>query len=192
MARKRIFQTALAFVMLGVGVVLPQAQAQAIGEVYGPYYLLDMNSRKCLADPNSNTSDNTKMIIWNCLGTKDQKWYNEPPVTNNDYWTFNAASNKCLTVQNASTSDNAAVIQYTCNHGTNERWAYVKYSLGGGIIPVTVAGHHYAIDAYYQIVNVKSGRCLTVKNGDIADGAALLQFDCNSPGSNTWAQLVAY
>ncbi|WP_433291642.1 RICIN domain-containing protein [Actinoplanes sp. CA-030573] len=192
MVRKRALHAVMASIMVVVSVILAQSPARAAGEIYGPYWLLDMSSKKCLADPGTSMSDNTTMVIWDCLGLDDQKWNNETPVSNSDYWTFNAASRKCLTVKNAVTTNNAAIIQYTCNTGTNERWTYEWHSLGGGLIPITVAGRGYFIDGYYKIKNLKSGRCLTVKNQGKTNGSALLQYDCDSPGSNMWAQLEIY
>jgi hypothetical protein len=83
--RKRLFQSALALVMLGAAVVLPQARALAtVGEVYGPYFLVDLHSGKCADDPNSSTSNNTAIIIYSCLAGANQKWDDEPPVTDPD------------------------------------------------------------------------------------------------------------
>jgi hypothetical protein len=110
----------------------------------------------------------------------------------------NAASGKCLTVQNGSASNNATVLQYSCNNGANERWTYLPVPFSSVPPPpnmtevsfylINIGGKSYFSDKQFKIKNVNSGRCLTVKNASTDDGATLLQYDCNSPGSNVWAQ----
>jgi hypothetical protein len=182
--RKRLFRTALAVVVLGAAVVLPQTPAFA--EVYGPYYLQEMLSGRCIADPNASTG-NVTMIIWNCSGGGEQRWWNDDaPGGTNRYWIKNQTSGKCLTVQNASMSDNVPIIQYACNSGANEIWRYNRFD--DLTYFVTING--VLLSAYrYQIQNVNSGLCITVKNASMANGSTLLQYTCNSPGSNSFLEV---
>jgi endoglucanase len=43
----------------------------------------------------------------------------------------------------------------------------------------------------YWVFNAASRKCLTVQNASTANNAAVLQFTCNSPGSNEWVQYGA-
>jgi len=132
------------------------------------------------------------MIIYTCTGTAiNERWNNETAVTNSDFWTFNAASGKCLTVQNASMSNNAAIIQFSCTSGANERWVYDPVTCAGGCIienPKIINGVQYRFVHSYKIRNLNSNRCITVKNASRDSGATLLQYDCNTSGSNQWMQ----
>jgi hypothetical protein len=178
MLRKRLFQTGLAVVVLAAMVVLPQTPAFAA--IYGPYYLGDWSSSRCIADPNA-TSDNVQMIIWNCSGNGEQRWWNDDsPGGTNRYWIKNQTSGKCLTVQNASLSDGAPIIQYPCNLGTNEIWQYNRYDNVTYVVTLNGAIHQ----AYrYKIQNVKSSLCIGVENMSTANGAKLVQSGCNTADS---------
>jgi ricin-type beta-trefoil lectin protein len=175
MVLKRLLQTAIGVVTLIAAVILPQTVAMAVGEVYGPYYLVDVNSGLCIDNPNSNPNNNVTMTIYNCLGGNNQKWNNE-------------TSGKCLTVQNARPDDNAAVLQFTCNSGTNERWTYQSANPDNDLFVATIGGQKRITQKLFKIKNLNSGRCLTVKNASRNSGATLLQFDCTKAGSNVWAQ----
>jgi hypothetical protein len=182
----------IALVALGLTILTSTPALASIGEVYGPYLLIDVVSGKCINNPNSSQSNNTVMIIYTCTGTaSNERWDNETAVTTSDFWTFNVASGKCLTVQNASMSDNAAIIQYSCTNGANERWVYDKVTCTGGCIinnPLIINGVQYRFIAFYKIENLNSGRCITVKNASRDSGATLLQYNCDTSGSNTWMQ----
>jgi Ricin-type beta-trefoil lectin domain len=192
MALKRFFQSALAFTLIGMAVVLPQAPALATGEVYGPYFLVDADtfgtsSPQCIDNPNFNQNDNTTMTIYVCNGGINQQWSNETAVTNSDYWTFNESSRKCLAVHNASMAGGATVVQYTCNNGANERWTYstnnfyIRYTMQFG-------SKTYWTTSTFQIRNLNSGLCLSVENGATTSGSPLVQLDCNNNVSHVWLQ----
>ncbi|WP_460624407.1 RICIN domain-containing protein [Kineosporia babensis] len=173
-------------VVIGLG-VFTSTSAQAAGP-WGPYLLIDKASGHCIDNPNSSTGNDTTMIIYTCSGNNNQRWLNSTPVTSTDYWTYNAASGKCLTVKAGATTNNAAIIQYTCNTGTNERWKYESTTCNCVNGTITVGGRQYAFVGYFKIKNLKSGRCITVKNASRASGSPLLQYDCSSPGSNVFMQ----
>jgi hypothetical protein len=178
----------MACLALGLAVFTTVPAHAAVGEVYGPYILIDQASGHCIDNPNSSTSDNTTMIVYTCSGHTNQRWYNETAVTNSDYWTFNEVSRKCLTAKGASTADNAAIIQYTCNSGANERWVYQSVTCNCVNGTITIDGHQYAFDGYFKIKHLNTNRCITVKNASHTSGAALLQYNCDSAGSNVFMQ----
>lgn len=188
MLGKRLVQSSLAVAVCVAMVMLTQTSAQA--QAYGPYYLIseDNNGGHCLDDPNSNTSNNTRMVIWDCLNGNNQRWYNDTQVAPNaspaQYWIKNQVSGKCLTVQNASMDDNAPVIQYTCNAGANEVWYYDYQNYDD--VSWTHSGYKYG--PVYKIRNQKSQKCLTVTNNGITNGSTLVQFTCSAAGHNTFVE----
>jgi hypothetical protein len=188
---KRLGQAVVASVVLATAVFssAPAPASAAVGEVYGPYLLVEESSGLCLDNPNSNPNDNVTMTIYNCLGGNNQLWYNNQRSTAPDYWTFNMTSRKCLTVKNAATTDNAPVLQFTCNDGGNERWRYNQVADDDLNYFIRFPGVTYVSDGrVFQIKNLNSDKCLTVKNRGTTNGSPLLQFDCSKPGSNRWKQ----
>jgi len=184
MLRKRFAKGAFAVATAMAMVVLPQAQAFAT--VYGPYYLVDFNSQKCIDNPKSNPDNNVTMTIYTCLYGDNQLWRNDNTPGTNKWWIRNVASNKCLAVKNNSMDDNAPVLQFDCNLGTNEVWYYDYQNWSAYIDAPGVPSQQEA--RAYKIRNVRSNKCLTVKNTGTANGATLLQFDCSKAGSNIWMQ----
>jgi len=191
MTLKRWFQSALALVLVAMGVAVVQTPAHAIGEVYGPYLLVNagtfLDSPQCIDNPNSNKNDNTIMTIYNCNGGSNQQWANETAVTSSDYWTFNEASHKCLTVQNASSAQSAKVLQFTCNSGTNERWTYTAVDRSDTFTMI-LGGKTYTSRVVFEIENLKSSLCLGTSNGVLTSGTQLVQTGCSNISPNWWIQ----
>jgi hypothetical protein len=192
MALKRWFQSALALAMVATGVAVVQTPAHAIGEVYGPYILLNaaswrLGAKQCIDNPRSNLNDNTVMTIYNCNLGRNQQWYNETAVTRSDFWTFNEVSRKCLTVRNASTAQGEKVIQYTCTSGTNERWTY-RLVDDNTLYIMTIAGRQYTSHLTFEIENLKSGLCLSTNNGAMTSGTQLVQVGCRNVSPDRWIQ----
>ena len=131
------------------------------------------------------------MTISHCHGDSNQLWTNEKRDSYS-YWTFSRYGGKCLTVRNASRLDSEAIIQYTCNDGANERWLYLPYYSAGATYTLTLPnGRKYTSKNVFQIQNVNSSRCITVKNASHFSGNTLLQYNCSSPGLNVWVQYPA-
>jgi pectate lyase len=165
-------------------VMLPQASALAAA--YGPYYLMDPYSGKCIDDPKSNMNNNIRMDIYTCLDAANELWWNDDMPGPGEYWIKDQVSGKCLTVLNAETTRNAPVIQYTCTYGANEVWKYIPYGDGTGIISMPTGLKVYRT---YKIMNENSRMCLTVRDTGIDNGSLLLQYDCDTDGSNVWYQI---
>ena len=73
-----------------------------------------------------------------------------------------------LDIAGASRGDGAPLIQWGINGGANQQWRFVP--LGG---------------TYYEIVNVNSGKCLTVPGGSLTPGTGIVQWTCGRAGQ-TW------
>jgi hypothetical protein len=190
--RKRLVQSVLAFVLLGLATVLPQAPAQAVGEVYGPYYLMSWGTfgvnSQCLADPNASTANNVQQILWNC-GSGGQKFSNETAVTNTDYWTFNSSNGKCLVPQFLSPA--AAIRQTTCTTATVGRWAYDRIPSGIACVEFPSTGVTHCSNLFFRIRNLSSGLCIASQLNLIAAGTKLVQEPCNNDFNTVWLQFAA-
>ena len=189
MLLKRLIRSAVTFALLGLAVVIPQTPAHAaIGEVYGPYYLMNSRGGVCLADPNASTGNNVQMILWNC-GSGGQKFNNETAVTTTDYWTFNADNGKCLAPLNASKASGAAIVQTSCTTATSGRWAY--HAAGdGSTICVFIIGKLNCSNKLFTIQNLNSGMCISTQGGTPANGTKVVQVSCGDDTAKYWRQFV--
>ena len=61
-------------------------------------------------------------------------------------------------------------MQWTCNGGTNQQWS------------LTNVGDHV------QLVARHSGKCLDVRSGSTADGAAIIQWTCTGATNQQWTR----
>ncbi|MET9315349.1 RICIN domain-containing protein [Kribbella sp. NPDC003505] len=110
---------------------------------------------------------------WNFIKVRDLDW-----PTWDEWIITNAHSGDCLAIPAGSRVDGTGSIQWTC--GTNpkdgrlgiedQRW-WVRYDsyLGG-----------------YQIVNVKSGKCLAIPAGNTTPGIQAIQWTCASAVDQRW------
>jgi hypothetical protein len=78
-------------------------------------------------------------------------------------------STLCVGVPGGSTAANTQLAQYPCDArlGTGDNQYWKLESLGGD---------------FYQVVNGKSGRCIGVDGGSMANGARIAQYDCGPTG----------
>jgi hypothetical protein len=172
MRTKRLLWAILGTVTLGIALMAP---SPAFAASQGPYLIANWGAYPhCIDDPNGNTANNVRMIIYTCGSPRqaNQQW--DFIDTDGGYYNIkNRASHKCLTVLNNSTANNAPIIQYTCNTGDNEEWTpYYDTYIGN-------------VD-YYILLNRHSQYCLTI-GGNIASGTPLVQSGCVwSTGFGTW------
>ncbi|GLL04617.1 RICIN domain-containing protein [Dactylosporangium matsuzakiense] len=191
---KRLVQSGLTLVLLGLALVVQQEPAHAAGTVYGPYYLMnvgaaDAGNLQCLADPGASTANNVQQILWNC-GSSGQKFSNETAVTTTDYWTFNYANGRCLAPLNASRASGAAIVQTACTTATSGRWAY-HYVGDGSLTVADFGGQLRASTLVFTIQNLNSGLCISAKNGGSIAGTQLVQVACSSAAADKWVQFPA-
>lgn len=183
MRRKHLVHATIGLVALAAAILFQQSPASAADPyptAYGPH-IWAYQAEKCLNDPNSSLANGTKYIIYTCVkpDVDNQDW-NFRAEGNPYYNIWNAASSKCLTVENASVANSAAVIQYTCTTGANEEW-YVVYIPG-----YDVCDNGFLCAGSYNIINKKSEKCLTVKNGGTLNGNQLVQYECNNGLNQLW------
>lgn len=72
----------------------------------------------------------------------------------------------CLDVASNSLNSGTAAVQQPCSDAPSQTWAAV--AIGNG---------------YYHLVAQHSGKCLNISGGSTADGAQLIQWDCQAAGA---------
>jgi Ricin-type beta-trefoil lectin domain/Glycosyl hydrolase family 92 len=117
-----------------------------------------LGSAICMDDPNSSTSDGSRIQIWGCDSTYAQDWIVAADGTLRTL-------GKCLDVSNSGTTNGTAVQLYTCNGTGAQQWTP---GAGG------------------SLVNPESGLCLDVPNSATANGTKLQLYTCNSSAAQRW------
>ncbi len=152
------------------GLVIPAAPAHAgIDEL-----IMSRGSVKCLSVANNSLLDGAKVTQWGCQSPliDAQQWIFAPhPTILYASQVINVNSGKCLSVENASTLDGADIIQWGCIVSGSAAQAWTQSWTGTG-------GPTYYD---YQLVNVGSGRCMSVENSSNANGAQIIQWNCLTP-----------
>jgi hypothetical protein len=74
-----------------------------------------------------------------------------------------------LDVQGGSYANDARVIHWGVNDGLNQQWTFAGFS-----------------DGTYQIVNRRSGKCLTVGGNSPFRGAGIVQYTCAGATNQRW------
>ncbi|MGC5307430.1 glycoside hydrolase family 27 protein [Micromonospora zamorensis] len=115
-------------------------------------------SGRCLDVPQSNTTNGTQPVIWDCNGAANQNW------------TLNGqtlqALGKCLDAPLNATAGTKVQI-WDCNGGANQRWA---------------------INANGTISGAQSGLCLDVNNNATANGTTVLLWTCTGAANQRWTR----
>ncbi|NYH45985.1 alpha-galactosidase [Micromonospora jinlongensis] len=115
-------------------------------------------SGRCLDVPQSNTTNGTQPVIWDCNGAANQNW------------TLNGqtlqALGKCLDAPLNATAGAKAQI-WDCNGGANQRWT---------------------INANGTISGAQSGLCLDVNNNGTANGTTVLLWTCTGAANQRWTR----
>jgi hypothetical protein len=158
---------------------LAQYQVQPPRDEYDSV-LLNYGSRLCL-QPEQEAPLNGIAIVQQPCNGKDpyQRWhflakrmdYQKPGI----YWVTNSGSGQCLDDRDGKTADASPVQQWTCNTtSTTMQWKLetLGYSPEGPLYP-----------PWGQFINMRSGKCLDVRWGSSAPGAALQIYHCTSSGT---------
>jgi lysophospholipase L1-like esterase len=121
--------------------------------------LVGAASGRCLDVPNSNVTNGTQPIIWDCNGGANQRW------------TFAAqaiqALGKCLDAPITGTAGVKAQL-WDCNGGTNQQWT---------------------LNSDGTIRGVQSGLCLDVDHNLTANGSVVLLWTCTAAANQRWSRL---
>ena len=118
--------------------------------------LVGAASGRCLDVPNSNTTNGTQPVIWDCNGGTNQQW----TVNGQALQTLG----KCLDSPTGATAG-AKVQLWDCAGGTNQRWNR---------------------NANGTISNVASGLCLDVKGNATAAGSLVILWTCTAAANQVW------
>ncbi|MEU6197988.1 RICIN domain-containing protein [Streptomyces sp. NPDC047061] len=129
------------------------------------YYLVNVNSARCLAIGSASTAQGAHAIQWTCeSGHAEQQWA-FTTVASYTYTITNVNSGQCLAIGNASSTNGAAAIQWPCETGHAEQ-QWVLYNDG-------------------HLQNVSSGLCLAIGSANTANGAGAIQWNCEGWADGT-------
>jgi hypothetical protein len=111
---------------------------------------------------------------WRCLNTSLEEWQ----FVNDGHQNFqivSQASGLCL-AQVASHANGAPVMEQNCAQVRSQLWHAINGTTVGG--------------SDFQLLNLSSGQCLDLENGDTSDGVPMQVWDCNIITDNQrWHEL---
>jgi hypothetical protein len=176
----KYFWTRIVILGLTLSLLALSVQAQKPDPTKFKYRLKCVASGKCLDVYGGSKVDGANVQQWSCHDGDNQRWIFKPQgYDGNDpvYLIINVGSGKCLDVEGASLKDGANIIQYSCHSGKNQLWK-VKPIGGEGERKLSLLG--------YQIISVKSGKCLDVSGSSLKDGANVLQWTPHNGDNQRW------
>ncbi len=124
----------------------------------GTYTIVNTNANKCLDVSGASKKQDTKIIIYKCHGGTNQDY--EIKYNKQNQATITAVHSKMvLTVENASKNNGGKIVQWLNKNKDNQQFTMKKQS---GI---------------YNIINVRSGKCITVSKGGTKDSTGVEQVN---------------
>jgi alpha-galactosidase len=120
--------------------------------------LVSAASGRCLDDPNSNTTNGTQPIIWDCNGGANQRWTQSGQTLQ--------VLGKCLDAPSGATAGSKVQI-WDCNGATNQQWSF---------------------NANGTISGVASGLCLDVNGNATANGTLVILWTCTAAANQRWTK----
>jgi predicted alpha-1,2-mannosidase len=117
-----------------------------------------VGSNICMDDPNSTTTDGTRIQIYGCNGSYAQDWV---VATDGTLRTLG----KCLDVSNSGTTNGTAIQLWNCNGTGAQQWT---------------AGSNGSL------VNPQSGLCVDDPNSATANSTKLQLYTCNGSAAQKW------
>ncbi|GAA3351249.1 ricin-type beta-trefoil lectin domain protein [Amorphoplanes nipponensis] len=120
--------------------------------------LVSTSSGRCLDVPNSNTTNGTQPVIWDCNGAANQKWTASGQTLQ--------SLGKCLDAPTNATAGVKAQL-WDCNGGANQQWTFQSNG--------TIRGN-------------QSGLCLDVNNNQTANGTLTLLWTCTGATNQQWTR----
>lgn len=120
--------------------------------------LVSASSGRCLDVPESDTTNGTGLVIWDCHSAANQTW-------TQDSGTLRSLG-KCLDAPlNATAGD--LVQLWDCNGGDNQQWTF---------------------ESNGTIRNVQSGLCLDVDRNLLPNNTAVLLWTCTGAANQLWTR----
>ncbi|WP_374116009.1 RICIN domain-containing protein [Streptomyces sp. CoH27] len=115
-------------------------------------------SGRCLDDPGARTIPGTRVGIWDCDGSANQKW---------TYTSAGTLTTKglCLDAKDGSTAPGTPVILGTCTGSDDQRWTF---------------------NSDGTVQSVRSGLCLDVSGGATANGSPVILWTCTAAANQRW------
>jgi hypothetical protein len=164
--------------MMRTAPALAQDQVQPPQDYYDSV-LQNYGSRLCLQPEHQAPINGVAIVQQPCNG-KDlfQRWhflakrldFQKPGI----YWITNSGSGQCLDDRDGKTADWSPVQQWTCNT-TSTTMQWKLETVGSDSLHPT--------PPWGQFINMRSGKCLDVRGGSSAAGAALQIYHCTSTGT---------
>ncbi|MCO8276213.1 ricin-type beta-trefoil lectin domain protein [Actinoplanes sp. TRM 88003] len=120
--------------------------------------LVSAASGRCLDVPNSNTTNGTQPVIWDCNNAANQRWTVSGQTLQ--------ALGKCLDSPTSASAGSKVQI-WACNGGSNQQWTF---------------------QANGTVRNNQSDLCLDVNNNQTANGALTLLWTCTGAANQQWSR----
>lgn len=117
-----------------------------------------VSSAKCLDVNGGNTSDGTRVQIWDCNGSFAQAWAVQVDGTVR-------LGGKCLDLVGGGTANGTLTQLWSCHGGGNQFWSP---------------------QANGTLLNPASGRCLDLPAGNTANGTRIALWDCHGGTNQRW------
>jgi alpha-tubulin suppressor-like RCC1 family protein len=126
------------------------------GTLTGPI-LSGYRATACVDDSGNSSSNGTKIVMWDCDGSAQQKWA---------IWTDGTVriNGKCLDIYRYEAANRTRVELWTCTGGSNQQWRARNATL----------------------VNPASGKCLDDPGFNTTDGTSLQIYTCNGGRNQKW------
>jgi len=121
--------------------------------------LVSAASGRCLDLPQSNTTNRTQPIIWDCNGGTNQQWAVSGQTLR--------VLGKCLDAPTNATAGTKVQI-WDCNGATNQQWVF---------------------NANGTVSGVQSGLCLDVNGNATANGTVVILWTCTGAANQRWSRV---
>ncbi len=137
MSRASMFGLCLALGVFGTGCMtdrnFDEAEASASAEITldptASYFLVGVQSNKCVSPVGGSTASGTRLDIEPCTGIANQRF--RPESMGGGFFRLrNELSGLCLDVSGVSLLDGAAVILFGCSTGFNQQWSFADITGG--------------------------------------------------------------
>jgi hypothetical protein len=139
----------------------------------GTYRLGNVNSRLCLAYDVERRGAARQAF---CANDYTINWQ-VVPVSRDNYELINAHNGQCLSIAGSSKDDGAAAFVFTCGNTADQHFTLVPVPAPPSF-PQEIPG--------FEIVNVNSGKCVSVGGARTEPEAWVIQWTCAGTGDQIW------